>query len=73
LEHSIQIGIRTDFDHSKHEFAVMDAMQANDLHANAIAAQIRERLGDLPVYFTFDIACLDPAFAPGTGTPVCGG
>jgi len=25
------------------------------------------------VYLTFDIDCLDPAFAPGTGTPVCGG
>jgi agmatinase len=30
-------------------------------------------LGDHPVYLTFDIDCLDPAFAPGTGTPVCGG
>nr|MBC8467498.1 arginase family protein [Candidatus Neomarinimicrobiota bacterium] len=27
----------------------------------------------LPVYLTFDIDCLDPAFAPGTGTPVVGG
>lgn len=25
------------------------------------------------MYITFDIDCLDPAFAPGTGTPVCGG
>ena len=30
-------------------------------------------MGDHPVYLTFDIDCLDPAFAPGTGTPVCGG
>ncbi|MCZ8499325.1 arginase family protein [Vibrio lentus] len=30
-------------------------------------------VGDKPVYLTFDIDCLDPAFAPGTGTPVCGG
>jgi len=29
--------------------------------------------GDHKVYLTFDIDCLDPAFAPGTGTPVCGG
>lgn len=28
---------------------------------------------DRPAYFTFDIDCLDPAFAPGTDTPVCGG
>src|SRR5690606_34254556 len=32
-----------------------------------------ERLGDREVYLTFDIDCIDPAFAPGTGTPCCGG
>ena len=31
------------------------------------------RLGDDEVYLSFDIDCVDPAFAPGTGTPVCGG
>ena len=30
-------------------------------------------MGDKPVYLTFDIDCLDPAYAPGTGTPVAGG
>ena len=30
-------------------------------------------VGDHPAYLTFDIDCLDPAFAPGTGTPVVGG
>jgi agmatinase len=30
-------------------------------------------IGDNPVYVTFDIDCLDPSYAPGTGTPVCGG
>jgi len=30
-------------------------------------------LGDTPTYLTFDIDCLDPAYAPGTGTPVWGG
>ena len=39
----------------------------------AIAAQAREIVGDSPVYLTFDIDALDPAFAPGTGTPVWGG
>jgi agmatinase len=46
------------------------------LHANgidAVAGRAREVLSDRPVYLTFDIDCLDPAFAPGTGTPVCGG
>lgn len=43
------------------------------LRPESIAGQIRARVGDNPVYLTFDIDCLDPAFAPGTGTPVCGG
>ena len=34
---------------------------------------MRKVLGDRPVYLTFDIDCLDPSYAPGTGTPVCGG
>jgi agmatinase len=37
------------------------------------ATRVRERLGDGPAYLSFDIDCLDPAFAPATGTPeVCG-
>lgn len=40
---------------------------------DATIAAIRERVGDRPVYVTFDVDCLDPAFAPGTGTPVMGG
>ncbi len=35
--------------------------------------RIRDQVGDVPAYLTFDIDCLDPAFAPGTGTPVSGG
>jgi guanidinopropionase len=31
------------------------------------------KLGDQPAYLTFDIDCVDPAFAPGTGTPSVGG
>ena len=36
-------------------------------------SEIRNIVGDGPVYISFDIDCLDPAFAPGTGTPVVGG
>ncbi|MCL1058038.1 agmatinase [Shewanella gelidimarina] len=72
-EHSIQVGIRTEYDQSNHLFKVIDAGAANDQSAEQIVAQIRERVGDMPMYVTFDIDCLDPAFAPGTGTPVCGG
>ncbi|MGR5488617.1 arginase family protein, partial [Vibrio alfacsensis] len=56
-----------------HGFKVINAMQANDQSVEEIVSQIRETIGDKPVYITFDIDCLDPAFAPGTGTPVCGG
>lgn len=40
---------------------------------HAITGQIRHRLGQCPCYLTLDIDCLDPAFAPGTGTPEPGG
>ncbi len=72
-KHSIQIGIRTEYDQSKHLFKVIDAATANELTADEIVKQIKARVGDMPLYVTFDIDCLDPAFAPGTGTPVCGG
>jgi agmatinase len=38
-----------------------------------IAAAVREAAGDRPVYVSFDVDAVDPAFAPGTGTPVPGG
>ena len=44
-----------------------------DRGANAIAAEIRTALGRHPVYLSFDVDAVDPAFAPGTGTPVPGG
>ncbi|MGR5500501.1 agmatinase [Vibrio sp. DNB22_10_4] len=72
-KHSVQIGIRTEYNYDDHGFNVINAMQANDQSAEEIVAQIRRIIGDKPVYITFDIDCLDPAFAPGTGTPVCGG
>ena len=71
--HSIQIGIRTEFDRTNHPFEVIDAAEAGRLDAPTIAARIRARVDDRPCYLTFDIDCLDPAFAPGTGTPVAGG
>jgi len=38
-----------------------------------VVREIRGMMGDDPVYLSFDTDCLDPAFAPGTGTPVAGG
>ena len=46
------------------------------IHREGVPATIdviREVVGDNQAYLTFDIDCLDPAYAPGTGTPVAGG
>ncbi len=72
-KHSVQIGIRTQYEQEDHGFNVINAMEANDLDAESIVTRIRDIIGNKAVYVTFDIDCLDPAFAPGTGTPVCGG
>ena len=71
-EKSVQIGIRTqnDYDAGVH---VIDAPSVHGQTPSSVAAQIKGIVGDHPVYLTFDIDCLDPAFAPGTGTPVWGG
>jgi len=70
--HSAQIGIRT-LNSSSHGFNVYDAdwVRANGI--DATVKTIKEIVGNRPCYLTFDIDFLDPAFAPGTGTPVCGG
>jgi arginase family enzyme len=44
-----------------------------DRGAAQVAAEIRREIGDRPVYLSFDVDALDPAFAPGTGTPEVGG
>ena len=44
-----------------------------ELTPAAFAARARERLGPGPVFFTFDVDFVDPAFCPGTGTPEVGG
>ncbi len=71
-EHSVQIGIRTTNPDS-HGFNILDAPWVHDNGVAATIASARDWVGGRPVYLTFDIDCLDPAYAPGTGTPVCGG
>ncbi|WP_312403307.1 agmatinase [Rhizobium sp.] len=70
--HSIQIGIRT---HAPEDFGIriLHGYDVEDMGAQQIADTILAHIGNRPVYLTFDIDCLDPAFAPGTGTPVAGG
>lgn len=70
---SVQVGIRTEYDRDDHAYLVIDADQVNEQSPQQVIAAIRARVGDAPAYLTFDIDCLDPAFAPGTGTPVIGG
>jgi len=70
---SVQVGIRTDYVRDGHEYTVIDAATVNDQSPKETIRQIREIVGDNKIYISFDIDCLDPAYAPGTGTPVCGG
>jgi agmatinase len=72
VQHSVQIGIRTiapqDFG-----ITIIDAYQMADLGIKGVIEKTKGIVGEAAAYLTFDIDCLDPAFAPGTGTPVSGG
>lgn len=54
-------------------FRVIPSEELRALGPTGYAAAVRERVGDRPVFFSFDIDFLDPAFAPGTGTPEVAG
>ena len=71
-ERSIQIGIRT---HAPTDcgISIVDGLLCDEMGPLAVASRILGHVEDAPTYVSFDIDCLDPAFAPGTGTPVCGG
>jgi agmatinase len=71
--HSVQVGIRTQYEYQDYPLHVLSAAQVNDRPARETADEIRRVVGDRPAYLTFDIDCLDPAYAPGTGTPCAGG
>lgn len=71
--HSIQLGIRTEYDYDGHRLQVLDATWVNEHSAEEAVTKIVETVGGRPVYLSIDIDFLDPAFAPGTGTPVAGG
>ena len=71
-DRSIQIGIRT---HAPDDYGIkiLYGHEVEEMRAADIAYAIVERTGGKKTYVTFDIDCLDPAYAPGTGTPVAGG
>jgi agmatinase len=75
----IQIGIRSPMPREVHDWTlargvtILMAQEVHEIGPAAVAARIRDIVGDAPVYLSFDIDVLDPAFAPGTGTPEIGG
>ncbi|MFQ3184506.1 MAG: agmatinase [Alteromonas macleodii] len=69
---SVQIGIRTECD----DYCGMEYIDARTIHEKGTGwavSRAKKIVGENSVYVTFDIDALDPAFAPGTGTPVWGG
>ncbi|UCE51749.1 MAG: agmatinase [Desulfobacterales bacterium] len=76
----VQIGLRAtgysadDFDWPREKgFRIVQVEECWHKSLSPLMAEVREQLGDGPVYVSFDIDSLDPAFAPGTGTPEIGG
>ena len=76
---TVQIGIRSPMEKSVHEWTrdkgvtILFAETVHERGPQATAEGIREVVGDAPAYLSFDVDALDPAFAPGTGTPEIGG
>ncbi|MBL3704812.1 agmatinase [Sulfitobacter sp. BDSS02] len=75
-----QIGLRgtgyaaTDFTEAQGwGFQIFQAHELWGRSLDQLGAEIRRDIGDRPVYITYDIDSLDPAYAPGTGTPEIGG
>jgi guanidinopropionase len=76
----IQIGIRGSlYDERDNEWALSQGMrivtieECRSLSVEVVVAEARRVVGEGPVYVTFDVDGLDPAYAPGTGTPEVGG
>jgi len=79
-DRSMHVGIRGPLfapedlvDDERFGFKVVGSMDLEELGIAGVVARARERLGDAPVYVSIDIDVLDPAHAPGTGTPEAGG
>ena len=77
---TVQIGLRgAVFSFSDREFGekhgvrMINIEEFHDLGIEKTMSIARDVVGDGPTYVSFDIDCLDPAFAPGTGTPEIGG
>lgn len=79
-EHLSHVGIRANM-HQQADlandaslgFGIISTMDVADRGVAEIVGGLKERIGDVPVYVSIDIDVLDPAHAPGTGTPEAGG
>jgi guanidinobutyrase len=76
----VQIGLRAqgytadDFNWGRNQgFRVVQAEECWHKSLTPLMAEVRERVGNGPVYLSFDIDGIDPSWAPGTGTPEIGG
>ncbi len=80
---TVQIGLRSAATKDAREYVTRKGGQIftartlrgleNATQLASVISAVRARIGDAPTYLTIDIDCLDPAFAPGTGTPEPGG
>ena len=76
---TVQIGIRSPVQRSVWDWTldrgvtILTAEHVHEFGAAAAASRIIDVVGEAPAYLSFDIDALDPAFAPGTGTPEVGG
>ncbi|HEV7172786.1 agmatinase [Pedococcus sp.] len=80
LHHSMHVGIRGPLystsdlpDTERLGFATLTCAEVELQGLSAAVDRMRARLGDAPIYVSVDIDVLDPAHAPGTGTPEAGG
>jgi agmatinase len=78
--HSMHVGIRGPVyaardleEDAELGFRIVSAMDIERIGIDGVVARVREIVGDVPMYISIDIDVLDPAHAPGTGTPEAGG
>jgi agmatinase len=76
---TVQIGIRSPMQREVYDWTrdkgvtIISAQDVHEFGPQPVAQRVTEIVGNAPAYLSFDIDCLDPAFAPGTGTPEIGG
>jgi len=77
---TVQIGIRgSTYDNDQEDWVVEQGVrvirieEVDELGIKDVLSEIHRVVGQSPTYLSFDVDCIDPAFAPGTGTPEFGG